>query len=309
MMPSGFIVKITLILLVLIALAVTPPPAMAEKTVGVIMTGDIDYYHSIHQSFIDTMGGGDINFVVQVPNPEPMAWANAARKLVVIGSDMIITYGAPATLTVMKQTSSIPILFAGVYDPKAMNIVGKNATGISSKISVVKLLENMKLIKDFKTLGIVYNKSEKDTILQVMEVKKLEAKMGFSSRLYDARKKGFDTKINNVDAVLLTTSCTAMCTVTSLVNVARKQKLLTGSTITGGEDHGIIFTMSADPTEQGRVVGEMAQMLLNGHLLSSIPLREPKEIGVTVNSAEAAKLGLTVPASVIGAASRALLIE
>ena len=138
-------------LLTCIALpAMTASQGMAaQKTVGVIMTGDIPYYKQIHQVFTNRMKGqADIKYVVQSPAPEPMSWTNAARKLVVIGSDIIVAYGAPATLTAMKETSSIPIIFAGVYDPDAMRISGKNATGISSKIPMDKVLGDLKLIKD-----------------------------------------------------------------------------------------------------------------------------------------------------------------
>lgn len=282
-------------------------PAQAERTVGIIMTGDIDYYHQIHKAFIETVGDlNDVNFVVQVPTPEPMAWTNAARKLVVIGSEIIVTYGAPATLTAMKETSQIPIIFAAVYDPQGMNMGGKNATGISSKVSINDLLKKLKSIKGFSKLGVVFNKNEKDTILQVMEVKKLEASMGFTSTLYDARKQGFSSTITGVDALLMTTSCTAMCEIKDVVSTARKLKIPTGSTIAGGEDKGIVLTLAADPDEQGRAVGEIVLRIMNGQKVSAIPIREPGKISTIINLREASAAGLSVPDSVQGAASKVI---
>jgi putative ABC transport system substrate-binding protein len=282
-------------------------PAYAERTVGIIMTGDIEYYHRIHKAFIDIVGGlGDVNFIVQVPSPEPMAWTNAARKLVVIGSDVIVTYGAPATLTVMKETSKIPIVFAGVYDPESMNMAGKNATGISSKVPLESLLRRLKEIKAFSNLGVVFNKNEKDTILQVMEIKKLEGAMGFKAKLFDARKKGFSGGISGVDALVLTTSCTAMCEIKDVVSAARANKIPTGSTIAGGENKGIILTLAADPDEQGRTVGEIVLRLFKGHDITSIPVRQPSKVLNIVNLKEAAATGLNVPASVQSSASKVI---
>jgi putative ABC transport system substrate-binding protein len=60
-----------------------------------------------------------------------MSWVNAA-KLVAVGSDVIVSYGAPATLAVMNETSDMPIVFAGVYDPQSVGITGK-IRRISSK--------------------------------------------------------------------------------------------------------------------------------------------------------------------------------
>ena len=107
------------------------PAFAAGKTIGVILTGSIPYYKEVHKSFMETMasegfGPARVEIVVQAPNPEAMSWTNSARKLVAIGSDIIVSYGAPATLAVMHETSDIPIVFAGVYDPLSTGITGKN---------------------------------------------------------------------------------------------------------------------------------------------------------------------------------------
>ncbi len=295
------------LVVVSVALMAFSAPARAEITVGIIMTGGMDYYQQLHKSFVDVVGGTEgVDFVVQVPSPEPMAWSNAARKLVVIGSDIIVTYGTPATLTLMKETSTIPIVFAGVYDPKSMNMGGKNATGISSKVSLPDVLEKLRSLKSFTKLGVVFNKTEKDTILQVMEIKRLEGSMGFKTSLYDARKKGFASTISGVDALLMTTSCAAMCEVAGVVSFARANNVPTAATITGGEDAGILMTFAADPDEQGRKAGEMVMRLINGHKISDIPQERASKFLFIVNEGAAASMGLSLPASIKEAATRVI---
>ncbi|HEB02359.1 MAG TPA: hypothetical protein ENI12_03920 [Nitrospirae bacterium] len=247
-----------------------------------------------------------MNFLVQVPNPEPMAWSNAARKLVALGVDVIVTYGAPATLTVMKETSSIPVIFAGVYNPDKMNISGKNATGISSKIPMDDLLKKLSSVKKFSTLGVVFNKAEKDTILQVLEIKKLEAALGFKAVLFDARKKGVVSAIKGVDAILMTTSCSAMQQVSEVVKAARQHKIPSAASITGGEEAGILITLSASPDEQGRVAGEMLLKILNGNAISSIAQKTPSEFEYSVNVREAEAQGFSIPDSVKSGATRVI---
>ena len=277
----------------------------APKTIGVIMTGDIPFYKSIHQAFTDSMKGkGDVKYVIQSPAPEPMSWTNAARKLVVVGADMIVAYGAPATLTTMKETSSIPILFAGVYDPDAMQIAGKNATGISSKIPMGELLNGLKSIRDFKNLGVVFNKAEKDTILQVKEIKALEGSLGFTMKLFNAGMKDYAKGISGVDAILMTTSCSGMCGINDVISVARVQNLPTAATLSGGK--GMIYTISADPTEQGQALAEMAAKVFGGAAPASIPFRNAGSIQRIVNLKEAAAVGVTVPGSLTGSATEVI---
>lgn len=289
----------------MLALAPAAPALAGPKTIGVIMTGDIPYYKSIHNSFTNGMKGkGDIKYVVQSPAPEPMSWTNAARKLVVIGADMIVAYGAPATLTAMKETSSIPILFAGVYDPDAMQIAGKNATGISSKVSMETLIKGLKAIKNFNKLGVVFNKAEKDTILQVKEIKSLEGRMGFKMSLFNSGQKGFSSHIKGVDALLMTTSCSGMCGINDVLAVARAQKLPTAASLSGGK--GIIYTVSANPDEQGKVLAETALKVLGGAAPASIPFRKAGDFQVIVNLKEAAALGVKVPASLSSSATEVI---
>jgi putative ABC transport system substrate-binding protein len=217
---------------------------------------------------------------------------------VTIGSKVIVAYGAPATLTAMKETSSIPIIFAGVYDPEAMRITGKNATGISSKVPISEALEALKAVSPMKSLGVIFNKSEKDTILQVREVKLLEKKMGFKTVLFDAKKKGFASKVQGVDAILLTTSCAAQCSVVDIIGAAKKAKIPTASTIGGGEQLGIIFTYLADPKEQGKTAGRLVMEVLGGKDPSGMALKKPGRVDFIVNLREAGLLGIEVPGTI-----------
>ena len=109
--------------------------SLHAKTVGIVMTGDIPFYHAIHKELLKEMSSyfdeKNIEVVTQTPLPNPMAWTNAARKLKALGSEVIVAYGLPATLATMKEAGGIPVIYAGVYSPETMNVGGKRATGIS----------------------------------------------------------------------------------------------------------------------------------------------------------------------------------
>jgi putative ABC transport system substrate-binding protein len=297
------------VFVLLAALLFTTFPLCAEAgdTVGVIFTGDIGYYQDIHKSFASAIGKkSNVEIVLQKPVPDPMAWANAAKKLVKIGSKVIISYGAPATLTTMKATSTIPIVFAGVYDPEAMRITGKNATGISSKVPLGPTIEKLKIISGIKKLGVIFNKSEKDTILQVREIKKLERSMGLQVVLMDAKQKQYSAGASGVDAFLVTTSSLAMKNVSDIAAAARGAKIASAAIIGGGEEKGIIITTAADPKEQGKAIAEMVLKVLGGENAGNIPLKSPKKIILTINLKEANSIGLNVPGSILGSATRVI---
>ena len=281
----------------------------ADKTIGVIMTGNIPYYRDMHKAFTEGLaaeGVGNVEIVLQTPTPETMSWVNSARKLVSVGVDVIVTYGAPVTLTAMGETSEIPIVFAGVYDPQALGIIGKNATGVSSKVPVASLVKNLKSISNFATLGVIFSESEKDTVLQANDVKQLEASFGFKSSRFSVKKPDDIAKIAKVDALFLTTGCAAMHCVNNIIGVARKAKIPTGTTIGGGESSGIILTLSANPQEQGKEAAKIAAKILRGAKPASIPFEPPKKIDLVVNLKEATDMGLKIPFDLLTTATRVI---
>jgi putative ABC transport system substrate-binding protein len=275
------------------------------KTVGVIMTADIEYYRDIHKAFTDEMGK-DVEIVLQKPTADPMSWTNAVRKLTGIGASVIVCYGAPAILTAMKETSDIPIIFAGVYDPDSMNISGKNATGVASTVPIDKILKLLNEIKNISKLGVVFSKSEKDTIIQVRDIKKSEGPMGFQSVLISVSEQINKDEIKGVDALLVTTCAAGMSGIKDIIEVARRDKIPTAALIGGGEDAGVILTLTANPKEQGSAAAEMVKKVLGGAKPAEIKVKQPNSIHIIVNMKEAKALGLNVPASVSNSADRVI---
>lgn len=283
----------------------------AQKMIGVIMTGSIPYYENIQKTFAQTLrsdgfGPAEVQVVVQSPAPEIMSWTNAARKLVAIGADVIVSYGAPATLAVLNETSDIPVVFAGVFDPKAAGIAGSNVTGISSTVPLTSLIKNFKSIDDFKKLGIVFNSSEKDTVVQARQVRELGGQFGFHSVRFNIKRTEDTRKISNVDGLFLTTSCAAMVCINNIMGIARQEKIPTASTIGGEATKGIILTLAANPYEQGKEAAKMAERLIKGAEPSSIPMESPKKIDMIVNLKEAASLGLKIPFDLLTSATKVI---
>ncbi len=287
------------------------PTFAVEKTIGVIMTGDIHYYREIHKSFTEALsseglGPGNVEIILQKPVPEPMSWTNAARKLVALDVDAIVSYGTPAAMAAMNETSKIPVIFAAVYDPQEAGIRGKNVTGISSKVPVATLLKNLKSISNFSRLGVVFSNIEKDSVLQINEVKQLENNLQFKSFIFNIKKLGDSSKITNIDALFLTTSCTVMQCVNDIIDIARKAKIPTATILGGEENSGVILTIAANPYEQGGEAAKLAAKVIKGTKPSDLPIEQSKKVDVIINLKEAADMGLKVPFDLLTSATKVI---
>jgi putative ABC transport system substrate-binding protein len=290
------------------------PAAAADKTVGVIMSGNVGYYQEVHKAFVGALvrEGFDhhkVDTLLQMPSPDPLSWTNAARKLSVTEVNVLVTYGAPAALASIRETKSIPIVFAGVYDPVAVGVSAKNSTGISSKVPLTSLLKYLKKLVPFTKLAIVYNELEPDSAKQADELAQLERQYGFQT-VRMAVKKGEEARkltfAGKADAVLISVSAVANESLDAIVKSAHADKVPTISQLGGAAEKGVILSLAPSPVEQGEAAARLTARMLRGESPAQFPLEVPKLVELVLNLKEAAALGLKAPIDLITDATKVI---
>lgn len=290
------------------------PAAAAEKTIGVIMSGNIGYYQDVHKAFSGslTREGYDfrkVDVILQMPSPDPLSWTNAARKLVVADVDALVVYGAAAALASIKETKSIPIIYAAIFDPTAIGVSGRNVTGISAKVPVTSLLKYLKKLVPFAKLAVVYNELEPDSVRQANELVQLEAQYGFQTvrmpikKPDDVKKLAFTGK---ADAVYVTASAVANENLNTIVRSARSAKIPVASQTGGTAEHGVVLTLSPSGLEQGEAAAKLVAKVFKGNNPSSLPPEVPRLVELVLNLKEAGAIGIRVPLDLISDATRVI---
>lgn len=304
----------TIWMLSALLLSAAAPGAAAEKTVGVVMSGNIGYYQEVHKAFSMALAKEGFDFrkvdtILQMPSPDPLSWTNASRKLVVAEVNALVTYGAPATLAAIKETKAVPIVFAGVYDPAAVGAAGRNVTGISSKVPVTSVLKYLKKLVPFAKLAVVYNELEPDSLRQVDELSQLEAQYGFQSVKMSVKKADDVKKLifaGKADAVFITVSAVANESLDAIVALARSAKVPTASQTGGAAEHGVVLTLSPSATEQGEAAARLAAKVLKGENPASLTPEVPRLVELVVNLKEAGAVGIKAPLDLISDATRVI---
>jgi len=306
--------KHTMLKLFTALLLCAAPALAADKTVGVVMSGNVGYYQDVHRAFVGALAkeGFDhrvVDTLLQMPSPDPLSWTNAARKLVVAEVNVLVTYGAPASLSAIRETKSIPQVFAAVYDPSAVGVSARNVTGISSKVPMTSLLKYLKKMIPFTRLAVIYNELEPDSVRQADELVQLEGQYGFQTvkmpvkRADEARKLVFTGK---ADAVLISVSAAVNEAIESIVKNAHAAKVPTISQLGGTAEHGVILSIAPSATEQGETAARQAARLLRGETPAGIPAEVPKLVELVVNLKEAGAIGIKVPFDLITDATRVI---
>ena len=301
------------ILTVLLVLGASAADA-ADKTIGVIMSGNLGYYQEVHKAFVGAIAkeGFDyrkVDTLLQMPSPDMLSWTNSARKLTVAEVNVIVTYGAPAAVAAIKETKSIPIVYAGVYDPAAVGVSARNITGISCKVPLTSLLRYLRKLTPFSKVAVVYNESEPDSVRQADELAQLESQYGFQSvrmpvrKVDDAKRLSFAGK---ADAVFITMSAAANEALDVIVKAAVAAKIPTISQTGGTAEKGVILSLAPSPAEQGEAAGRIAARVLRGENPAAIPPEVPKLVELVLNLKEANALGIKVPMDLITDATRVI---
>lgn len=282
----------------------------AEKTVGVIMGGDTEYYGAIHQAITSRLtregGSGKVQFIIQKPYPDPVSLSNAARKLIALEVDAIVAYGAPAALAVQREKTKIPVVYAGVYEPLASKIDGRNMTGVSCKVSLSSLLRYLKSITSISTLGIVYGASEEDSVYQSRELVKIALQYGMKTEEIGIRapqEAKAKVAARGVDAIIITKSSVAAMALPSIMEACREKKIPTASLFFEKGSYPIVI-LSPSPREQGEKAAEKLGKVLSNTPPERIKAESTAETELIFNLKELRDLGLRIPMNLVTEATR-----
>lgn len=308
-------------ILFLLTLTWVIPSYAGRKLVAAVLTSDIPRYKESHRALVKTLAqkGLDQNkveLVVQTPNPDPISWANTIRKFNGIGSDIIITYGAPVTLAAIREADNIPIVFVDVYGPvetgvtRSMTAPGRNLTGVSSKVPMITLIKAANDIKHIKSLGILYNGREIGSVVQLKEIRRIAAQMGFSVvELNVSSVSMLDSALgtlssSGVDFLYAAESALVTRSLEKVVSRTRDQGIPVISHVPDAAEKGALVTLEISPAEQGQLAGESVSAILLGKKQGQIPVATPKKVDLVINMKSARQLELNVPIQVLNISTK-----
>lgn len=316
----------------LIVLAVSLPmmlaafPADVARSSGLILatvlSSDQARYRNAHKGLVRALASrgydqSSVEIISQVPNPDPISWANAIRKSSAIGAKVIVTYGAPATLAATQESPDIPVIFVDVYDPLAAGIVkslaspGRNATGVSSKVPLATLVKTASTIRPLKQVGVLYSKREIGSLVQLKEIKRLAVRFGFSVIEADISN---ESSLNNamnalgsqVDFLYLTESSVVGWQLDKVIHIASEKRIPVMSQIPESGEKGALVSLEAHPFSQGQQAADILVRVLSGKKPSVIPVVLPKKIDLVVNMKAARAFDIHVPLEALNIATKVI---
>jgi len=274
------------------------------------------------------VSGQNVIYDEQNPQGDQVALASIASSFKAANKDLVVAITTPVAQAMAQAIPDRPIVFAGVTDPVGANLVaslqapGGNLTGTSDYPPITQQIQ---LIKDIKptaqTIGIVYSSSEQNAQVQTQLATDAAQQLGLTVKTATVTNSSevqqAAASLKGVDAFYVGNDNTVVAGVEALVQVAEQQGVPVIAADPDSVARGAVASYAVNQTQMGCEAAKLAVQVLNGTDPGTIPVvrmadltaapgADPSQapLQYTVNEAAAAKVGVTIPQSILDQATK-----
>ena len=301
--------------------AVCSAPAMAaDKSVAVTAIVEHPALDAVRDGVKDELkeegfeAGKNLKWEYQSAQGNTGTAAQIARKFVGDKPDAIVAIATPSAQAVVAATKSIPVVYSGVTDPVAAQLVkewkasGTNVTGVSDLLELDKQVDLIKrVVPNAKRVGMVYNPGEANSAVVVKALKELLAKSNMTL-VEAAAPRSVDvgsaakSLIGKVDVIYTNTDNNVVSAYEALVKVGNDAKIPLVASDTDSVKRGAIAALGVNYYDLGRQTGKVVGRILKGEKPGDIPSATSSKLELFVNTAAAQKQGVTLSPELVNSA-------
>ncbi len=232
--------------------------------------------------------------------------AQIARKFVGDQPNAIVAIATPSAQAVVAATKSVPVVYSGVTDPVAAQLVkgwgpsGTNVTGVSDKLPLDKQVALIKrVVPKAKTVGMVYNPGEANSVVVVKELKELLGKQGLTLKEAAAPRTvdigpAAKSLIGKVDVIYTNTDNNVVSAYEALVKVANESKIPLVAADTDSVKRGAVAALGINYGDLGHQTGKVVVRILKGEKPGAIASETSDNLELFVNTTAAEKQGVAL---------------
>jgi len=277
--------------------------------IGVSQIVDHPALNKSKQGFKDALAKAGIkaDFDDKIANGEIPTQTIIMQQFNADNKDLVYAITTPTSQAAKNQIKNIPIVIAGVTDPKSAGLIGiPNLTGTSGAAPINENLELMRqLFPKAKKIGIIYNSSEQNSIFELNNLKKLAPEKGFEV-IDKAITSGTElvTAANilskQVDIYYAIQDNTVSSYFLTLLDVMNLAKVPIFGTNDVYSDRGGFVSQGTTDYDIGYRAGEIAvEILRKGKKPSDIPIETVTNLRIEINKKNMEELGIKVPDEIL----------
>ena len=294
-------------------------------SIGALQSGDHLSLDEARRGFISGMAdegwvvGENLNFTYFSAQGDMSVASAMAQQIVDNDPDLILGIATSTSQFLARTTETIPIVITAVTDPLRAYLVedlvrpGRNVTGTSDMSPVAQQFELLaEIFPNAESVGIIFNVGEINS--QVLAEKAIEKARELGLR-YETVSVASTADVAQatehiarlVDVIYTPTCNTVASAIAVVAAIADEHNV---PIIGGNENHvrnGALATLGVNYYRLGRQASAMAAQILRGEAVpAEMPIQWQEDYNLVINVDAAARLGVTVPESVL---AEAILFE
>jgi len=311
-------------LALLLAAATAAPALAADKSVAITAIVEHPALDAIRDGVQETLkaegfeAGKNLKWEYQSAQGNTGTAAQIARKFIGDKPDVIVAIATPSAQAVVAATKSIPVVYSGVTDPVAAQLVkdwkpsGTNVTGVSDMLALDKQVELIKkVVPKARRVGMVYNPGEANSMVVVNQFKTLLPAAGMTLVEASAPRSvdvgaAARSLVGKVDVIYTNTDNNVVSAYEALVKVANDARIPLIASDTDSVKRGAIAALGVNYLDLGRQTGKVVARILKGEQPGSIPSTSSDKLELVVNAAAAKKQGVTLAPDFLSSATTVL---
>ncbi len=290
----------------------TPRDTDNTYKVAIVQYADNAAFQEMREAFISRMRalGYDeamMSFDIQNAQGDQSMLASITQTVCNGDYDLIVPIVTPATISVVNGEPECPVVFISVTDPVASGILttmeapDKNATGTSNIVPVDQIFTLAKqLTPSVQNIGILYCSGEQNAVQTAEKAKAYLSENGFTYREVTVAnssevQQAAQSLASDVDAIYIPIDSTVQTAMAQVVEAANAAKIPVYGSDPVMVQSGALACVSVSNTQLGERSAEMADEILRGAAVSSVPAEALDEYQYVISRAAAETLGITVP--------------
>jgi len=287
------------------------------KKVAIIQLVEHTSLNTIKSSFDERMKelgyeeGKNVEYIFKNAQGDTNTAASIIQEFKGENPDVVMAIATPVAQSAATMSEDTPIVFAAVSDPIGAKLTtslekpDKNMTGTSDEIQVDLILDKaLEVDPNLKTLGVIYNKGEANSVTNIAKAKAYCQEKGI------VMQEATVTSVNEIQSAVdvLSAKCDAIFapndnTVASAMNVVGSACTKAKIPLYVGADSmvqdGGFLSVGINYENLGRETADMVDKVLKGTDVADIPVKVFKEnLNIYVNEKVLKELGITLPDSI-----------
>jgi len=220
---------------------------------------------------------------------------------------LVLAVGASAAL-VARERSKHPVVFCAVFSPDRTRLAGSNITGVTLDASVKEQFSALqRMMPGLKSIGVIYDPRVSSELIREARSTSRTLGLRLETREVSSHKE-VTWAVRDLVGLVEAQWVIADSTVVNpenlrhmlLTSVENRMPILAFSDAVVRE--GALASVSSPTEEIGDEAAGLANRILNGQLISTLPIRCSRRAVVFINLKTARSIKLHIPSDVLSAA-------